>query len=89
MEHVKIAYALEFLLHCDIPRRNINFVRTDAIILSTPKKKMALAKQGLVNVTRQTLNKPKTWLFKSAPVMTASAGKVSSSESSIAHCPPR
>ena len=89
MEHVKIAYALEFLSQCGIPRRNINFLRTDAIILSTAKKKMILAKQGLVNVTRKTLNKPKAWLFPSAPVKTGSAGEGNSSESSIAHCPPR
>ena len=63
MEHLKLAYALEFLDACGIRRKDIKFLRTDAIILSTPKKTMELAKKGLVNVTRQTLNKPKAWLF--------------------------
>ena len=75
MEHIKIAYALEFLLLCDIPRRHINFLRTDAIILSTPKKKMQLAKQGLVNVTRETLCKPKAWFFKRDTPLEQSAGQ--------------
>ena len=56
MEHLKLAYALEFLDTCGIRRKDIKFLRTDAIILSTPKKTMELAKKGLVNVTRQTLN---------------------------------
>ena len=75
MEHLKIAYALEFLESCQIPRNHINFLRTDAIILSTPKKKMQLAKQGLVNVTRETLCKPKAWLFKRDTVLEQSAGQ--------------
>ena len=75
MEHLKIAYALEFLESCQIPRSHINFLRTDAIILSTPKKKMQLAKQGLVNVTRETLCKPKAWFFKRPTVMESSAGE--------------
>ena len=74
-EHMKIALALEFLESCEIPRCSINFLRTDAIILTTPKKKMQLAKEGLVNVTRATLNKPKTWFFKRPTVMEDSAGQ--------------
>ena len=63
MEHLKIAFALEFLHSCDIRKSDIKFLRTDAVILSTPKKKMELAKKALVNVTRQTLNQPMRWLF--------------------------
>ena len=75
MEHLKIAYALEFLDSCKIPRDHIKFLRTDAIILSTPKKKMQLAKQGLVNVTRETLCKPKAWFFKRDTPLEQSAGQ--------------
>ena len=75
MEHLKMAYALEFLESCQIPRKHINFLRTDAIILSTPKKKMQLAKQGLVNVTRETLCKPKAWFFKRDTPLEQSAGQ--------------
>ena len=45
MEHLKLAYALEFLDTCGIRRKDIKFLRTDAIILSTPKKTMELAKK--------------------------------------------
>ena len=45
MEHLKLAYALEFLDACGIRRKDIKFLRTDAIILSTPKKTMELAKK--------------------------------------------
>ena len=75
MEHLKLAFALEFLDSCGIRRDNIKFLRTDAIILSTPKKKMHLAKNALVNVTRQTLNQPKRWLFPQKTVMESSAGE--------------
>ena len=75
MEHLKLAFALEFLDSCGIRRDNIKFLRTDAIILSTPKKKMQLAKNALVNVTRQTLNQPKRWLFPQKTVMESSAGE--------------
>ena len=74
-EHMKIALALEFLDSCQIPRASINYLRTDAIILSTPKKKMQLAKQGLLSVTRETLNKPKAWFFKRPTVMENSTGE--------------
>ena len=50
---------------CQI-RRKRYYLRTDAIILSAYKKKMQLAKQGLVNVTRESLGKPKAW-FSSVP----------------------
>ena len=60
---------------CDIRKDNIKFLRTDAVILSTPKKKMDLAKKALVNVTRQTLNQPMRWLFSTKTVMEGSAGE--------------
>ena len=69
MEHLKLAFALEFLYSCDIRKDNIKFLRTDVVILSTPKKKMDLAKKALVNVTRQTLNQPMRWLFATKTVM--------------------
>ena len=47
MEHMKIAYALEFLESCKIPRIDIKFLRTDAIILSTTKKKCSLLSRDL------------------------------------------
>ena len=87
MEHLKMAYALEFLESCQIPRKHINFLRTDAIILSTPKKKMQLAKQGLVNVTRETLCKPKAWFSSGTRRSNSPQDKGRSSESSIASCP--
>ena len=74
-EHMKIVLALEFLDSCKIPRAFINYLRTDAIILSTPKKKMQLAKQGLVNMTRETLCKPKAWFFKRGTPLEQSAGQ--------------
>ena len=39
MEHMKIAYALEFLESGKIPRSDIKFLRTDAVILSSTKRK--------------------------------------------------
>ena len=75
MEHLKLAFALEFIASCGIRRSDIKFLRTDAIILSTPKRKMQLAKKGLVNVTRESLHKPKAWLFPQKPVMEHSAGE--------------
>ena len=63
LEDLELAFALEFLNSCDIRKSDIKFLRTDAVILSTPKKKMDLAKKALVNVTRQTLNQPMRWLF--------------------------
>ena len=69
MEHLKLAFALEFLDACGIRKSDIKLLRTDAIILSTPRKKMEMAKQGLVNVTRRTLNEPKHWLFPQDDVM--------------------
>ena len=44
-EHLTLAYALEILEACNTRRSNIQFLRTDAIILSTPKKKMLVAKK--------------------------------------------
>ena len=67
MEHLKIAYALEFLETCRIRRSDIKFLRTDAIILSTPKKKMLEAKKGLLNAKRDTLQKPDRWLNFNGP----------------------
>ena len=75
MEHLKLAFALEFLDSCGIRKSDIKFLRTDAVILSTPKKKMDLAKKALVNVTRQTLNQPMRWLFAQKTVMESSAGE--------------
>ena len=38
VEHLKLAFALEFLYSCDIRKSDIKFLRADAVILSTPKK---------------------------------------------------
>ena len=46
MEHLKLAFALEFLYSCDIRKDNIKFLRTDAVILSTPKKEDGLGEKG-------------------------------------------
>jgi len=75
VEHLKLAFALEFIDSCGIRRSDIKFLRTDAIILSTPKRKMQLAKKGLVNVTRESLHKPKAWFFPRETVLEESAGQ--------------
>ena len=46
-EHMKIALALEFLESCKIPRCSINSLRTDAIILTTQKKRCSLPSKAL------------------------------------------
>ena len=56
MEHLKLAYALEFLDF--LPRSSIKFFRTDAIILSSSKKQYERAKKGLLAATRENMHRP-------------------------------
>ena len=50
-----------------VPRHHIKFFRTDAIFLQTPAAMTKKAKQALLQATRETLHRPRSWLTFNGP----------------------
>ena len=74
--YLVLAHALEVLAAGKVPRHNIKFFRTDAIIFGSRPAVAKKAKNALLNLTADTLNRPSGWFtFNGKALLEGSKGE--------------